>query len=186
MCSLFFTFSTVKEIAFFIFFYFFLTLPFFPYFPFLSTLFSHLLPLFFFSLSLTLTLPTIHPLTGAPFLSFHFRRARITPPPTITLLFYIIIYYYCLLLFYIKKKIKKPHPKIERTCIQAGPFSILSLFTRARYSPSLGRATLLLQSAQLSSSEYLLKKIPLKEAGSSVHLIFFVLHLYYYCRQVLR
>lgn len=97
-CVLFFTFSTVKEIAFF----FFLTLPFFPYyFPFLSTLFSHLFPLFFFSLSPSLSL--YPPSTYRCSLSFVSFSPCENHPPTITLLFYIIIYYYCLLLFYIKK-----------------------------------------------------------------------------------
>ena len=82
-------------------FYFFFTLPFFHIFPSYPPS-SPTSSFYSFFLSLTLTLPTIHPLTGAPFLSFHFRRARITSPLTITLLFYIIIYYYCLLLFYIK------------------------------------------------------------------------------------
>lgn len=101
---------------------------------------------------------------------------------------FIVLYYYLLLLpsSFLHKKILKNHIQKQRElAYRQGPFQF-SLFTRARYSPSLGRATLLLQSAQLSSSEHLLKKTPLKEAGSSVHLIFFILHIYYYCRQVLR
>lgn len=93
-----------------------------------------------------------HPLTGAPpFLSFHFRRARITSP----YYHFIVLYYLSIIIaifFFTLKNIKKPHPKIE-TCIQAGPFSILS-FTRSLFS-IVGTSHSILRSAQLSSSEHL-------------------------------
>lgn len=125
-------------------------------FPIFPSLFSHflfvlihpLLPLFsIFSLpppSLTLTHSQVLPF-------FHFIFAVRELPPYYHLLFYIIYYYYSLLFSPFKKHLKKKVTKNRETCIQAGPFSILSYSTRARFSPSLGRATPP-SSSQLSSA----------------------------------
>ncbi|EYE93441.1 uncharacterized protein EURHEDRAFT_147510 [Aspergillus ruber CBS 135680] len=75
-------------------FLFFLTLPFFPYFPFISTLFSHLLLLFFFSLSHSHS--THHPPTHRCSLSFvSFSPCENYLPPYYH---FIVLYYYLLLL----------------------------------------------------------------------------------------
>lgn len=126
-------------------FLFYFSLPFFfPFFPFLSTLFSHL-PLFLFPLPHSHTI-LHHPLTGAPFLSFHFRRARIDPP----YYHFIVLYYLSTIIafFFTLKNIKKTTSKNRD--LHTGRALFNSLFTRARYSPSLGRATL--SSSQLSSA----------------------------------